>query len=114
MKPRGGFSLIGVLWFVGLLLTISLASAAAIETARGHVMAHKYVQQAGAMADCGLTYARGAIRAGRWHGHARFESPRLDNQGWFVVDARQNGGAWSIISTGCAGSARVRRSGGAS
>lgn len=105
---RRGISLIACLWFVAFLTTVTIASLAAVESARSRVMTHKYGQQAAAMADCGVAYAQGRIRAGRWKETTHFQSPLLDSNGWFVVNVSRAGGRWVIRSTGCAGSARVQ------
>lgn len=105
MRPRG-VSLIAALWIVGLILTLTMASAGLAASVRSRLAFHKAEQAAAAMAESGADYAEAMVGKGRWTRATQFRSPDLDGGGWFEVTAAPSGGGWALRSTGCFGPAR--------
>lgn len=87
---RRGFTLIGIMWLVALLLALTLGALGVVEGVRGRVAAHKWREEARALAWSGADYARAMVASGRWTGRASFASPTLAGGGRFEV--RVDGG----------------------
>lgn len=96
---RRGFTLIGMLWLMALLLALSLGSLGLVEGVRGRIAAHKHQEEARALAFSGADYARAMLAAGHWSGNTSFTSPALAGGGTFTVQVA--GGR--ITSVGRAG-----------
>lgn len=102
---RFGFSLVGVLWLVALLVTLQLGVISVVGQARERVSEHKLAQSAHWMAVSGADYAEGMIRSGDWRKPLDFRSPELPG-GHFEVQLKTAGGHWEIRSVGVSGTFR--------
>ncbi len=103
MRRTPGLTLVAVLWFSALVLTLTLAGHGILEAVRARLAHHKAQQAAAAMAVSGADYAQAMLRRGAWRSPHTFTSPSLDGGGWFTVQVRDQ----AVTSTGSFRSARV-------
>lgn len=83
MKRRG-FTLIGMIAFAGLYLTMTIAILSQVNNARARVEYDKQRQQAILLALSALDCTRHHLAHGLWTVPQHFRSPDLDG-GWFEV-----------------------------
>ena len=107
MRARRGITLLGVLWLMALLASLSMMATGVVRTVQGQLSNHKQKQQAAAMAISGRDYAAAMIRSGRWKGTQHFRSPVFNGAESFEVEVAGK----RIVSIGWCGETRVRLEG---
>ena len=106
-----GITLLGTIWLMALLATLAAASWQTLSVVRGRLAAHKFSQQAAAMAISGHDYAAAQIRSGHWKGATHYRSPVFPSGASFEVEVRVVSGGYRILSLGEVGSVKFQMEG---